>query len=158
MTKNYDLYDILSINSNASIDEIKVAYRRLARKYHPDLNPSKEAEERIKLINIAHGILSDPIKKQQYDFMRKYGVHSNVYSANYGDTIEFTNLSEFFNFLSNVESEELEKLLDSLFNQLFTNFIKELWEIGERFRKTIRKTTRNIFDVFTLGIFRRRSG
>lgn len=160
MTKDFDLYDILGVNSNASIDEIKNMYRRLARKYHPDLNPSKDAEERIKLINIAYGVLSDPVKRQQYDFMRRYGVNSNnVYSTNYGETVEFKSLSEFFEFLSKIDDEELNQLLDSLFSQLFLNFIRSLWEMGDRFRKRIRQTIqnsvknfentlRNLFDIF----------
>ncbi|NVM01703.1 MAG: DnaJ domain-containing protein [Candidatus Helarchaeota archaeon] len=159
MTKDFDLYDILGVNSNASADEIRSSYRRLARKFHPDINPNKDAEERIKLINIAYGVLSDPVKRQQYDFMRRYGVSNNVYSANYGETVEFKSLSEFFEFLSKIDDEEFEKILDSLFSQLFLNFIKGLWEMGDRFRKRIRqtiqntvknfeKTVRNFFDLF----------
>ena len=161
MTKDYDLYNILGVNTNASVDEIKNSYRRLARKYHPDINPSKDAEERIKLINIAYDVLSDPVKRQQYDFMRRYGIDSgaNVYSTNYGETIEFKSLSEFFEFLSKLEDEELNQLLDSLFGQLFLNFIKGLWEMGDRFRKRFRetiqntvrnfeKTVRTFFDLF----------
>ncbi|MFX0133050.1 MAG: J domain-containing protein [Candidatus Hodarchaeota archaeon] len=155
MTKDFDLYDILVVNSNATFNEIKKSYLRLARKYHPDFNPGQDAEERLKLINIAYGVLSDPVKRQQYDFMRRYGVNSNVYSTNYGETVEFKSLSEFFEFLSKLEDSEFEILLDSLFSQLFFNFIKGLRDVGERFVKTIRKAVRNILDP--LGIFRRRS-
>lgn len=61
------LYDTLEISKNASADEIKKAYRRLARKYHPDINKEKGAEEKFKEINAAYEILSDPQKKAQYD-------------------------------------------------------------------------------------------
>jgi len=61
------LYETLGVSENASADEIKKAYRKLARKYHPDVNKTSEAEEKFKEINAAYEILSDPKKKQQYD-------------------------------------------------------------------------------------------
>lgn len=61
------LYETLEISENASADEIKKAYRKLARKYHPDVNKDKDAEEKFKEINAAYEVLSDPQKKQQYD-------------------------------------------------------------------------------------------
>ncbi len=61
------LYETLEINENASADEIKKTYRKLARKYHPDVNKEKDAEEKFKEINAAYEVLSDPEKKQQYD-------------------------------------------------------------------------------------------
>ncbi|GGD37861.1 DnaJ family protein [Malaciobacter pacificus] len=61
------LYETLEVNENASMDEIKKAYRKLARKYHPDVNKDKDAEEKFKEINAAYEVLSDKEKKQQYD-------------------------------------------------------------------------------------------
>jgi curved DNA-binding protein len=61
------LYDTLDVSENASADEIKKSYRKLARKYHPDINKSPEAEEKFKEINAAYEILSDSDKKRQYD-------------------------------------------------------------------------------------------
>ncbi len=67
-----DLYEILGVSPDASEEEIKRAYRRLARKYHPDLHPGdKEAEERFKEINEAYEILSDPQKRAEYDRLRQ---------------------------------------------------------------------------------------
>lgn len=61
------LYSTLEVSENASMDEIKKAYRRLARKYHPDINKEAGAEEKFKEINAAYEILSDESKKAQYD-------------------------------------------------------------------------------------------
>jgi len=63
-----DLYKILDVGREASQDEIKKAYRKLSKKYHPDVKPDdKEAEERFKDISVANATLSDPKKRAQYD-------------------------------------------------------------------------------------------
>lgn len=61
------LYETLEVSENATSDEIKKAYRKLARKYHPDVNKEKDAEDKFKEINAAYEVLSDKEKKQQYD-------------------------------------------------------------------------------------------
>jgi molecular chaperone DnaJ len=65
MDKNY--YDILGVKKNASDSEIKSAFRKLSKKYHPDVNKEAGAEEKFKEINEAYSVLSDPEKKQMYD-------------------------------------------------------------------------------------------
>ena len=68
-----DYYEILGIKRDAKPEEIKKAYRRLARKYHPDVNPGdKAAEERFKLMSEAHDVLSDPKKRTVYDRFGQY--------------------------------------------------------------------------------------
>ena len=67
-TRAKNLYDALGVSKSASQDEIKKAYRKLARQYHPDTNPGdNEAEERFKEVQGAYDVLSDPDKRKQYD-------------------------------------------------------------------------------------------
>ncbi|RLC41909.1 MAG: molecular chaperone DnaJ [Candidatus Coatesbacteria bacterium] len=74
-----DYYEILGISESASQDEVKKAYRKLAKMYHPDKNPGdKQAEERFKEIGEAYNVLSDPEKRKQYDMMRKYGAYAGT--------------------------------------------------------------------------------
>ena len=71
MAANY--YDVLGVARDAGDKDIRQAYRRLARQYHPDVNPGDaQAEEKFKEINAAHEVLSDADKRRKYD---KYGDH-----------------------------------------------------------------------------------
>ena len=64
MAEKRDYYEVLGIQKGASEEEIKKAYKKLARKYHPDMHPGdKEAEEKFKEVNEANEVLSDPEKK-----------------------------------------------------------------------------------------------
>lgn len=75
MTEKRDYYEVLGVSKNASDDEIKKAYRKLAIKYHPDRNPGdKEAEAKFKEINEAHEVLSDKQKRARYDQFGHAGV------------------------------------------------------------------------------------
>ncbi len=68
MAEKRDYYEVLGVGKNATEQELKKAYRTLAKKYHPDMNPdNKEAEQKFKEINEAYGVLSDPDKKSKYD-------------------------------------------------------------------------------------------
>jgi molecular chaperone DnaJ len=71
---NRDYYEILGISRGASNDEIKAAFRKLARQYHPDVNKEPDAEEKFKEINEAYGVLSDAQKRAQYDRFGRAGL------------------------------------------------------------------------------------
>lgn len=87
-----DYYEILNVSKDASLDEIKAAYRKLAKKYHPDLNPNdKEAEQKFKEINEAYEVLSDPEKRRRYDMFGEAGVNGQG-----GYSQDFTGFGDIF--------------------------------------------------------------
>lgn len=77
MTDKRDYYEVLGVTRSASADDIKNAFRNLARKLHPDVNKAGDAEEKFKEINEAYGILSDPDKRAAYDRYGFQGVNTN---------------------------------------------------------------------------------
>ncbi|MDR0499606.1 MAG: J domain-containing protein [Holophagales bacterium] len=90
-----DYYKTLGIPKNASEDDIKKAYRKMARKYHPDLNPgNKEAESKFKEITEAHEVLSDQVKRRNYD---TFG-DPNGPGAQSQCGFDFSGFGDFFNF------------------------------------------------------------
>ncbi|CUS83463.1 molecular chaperone DnaJ [Candidatus Kryptobacter tengchongensis] len=123
-----DYYKILGVSENATIDEIKQAYKKLAMKYHPDRNPGdKQAEEKFKEINEAYSVLSDPEKRKQYDQLRKFGAKFEGGGFPGGFNFEdiFSNFrtgfGEGFNFTVG------DSFIEDLLNQFFDR--------GEFFRK-----------------------
>jgi len=93
-----DYYEILNINRNASAEEIKTAFRGLARKNHPDVNKSPEAEKMFKEINEAYGVLSDPEKRAAYDRFGHAGLNGMGGMPDF-TTVDFSDIFEdFFGF------------------------------------------------------------
>lgn len=93
------LYETLGVSKEASSDEIKKAYRRLARKYHPDINKDPEAEDKFKEINAAYEILSDIQKRKQYDM--------------HGDSM--FGGQNFHDFASSQGGADLDEILKNIF-------------------------------------------
>lgn len=82
-----DHYEVLGVARDASADDIKKAYRRLARELHPDVNPSGEAAERFKQVTHAYDVLSDPQQRQQYDLGGSGGMGGGNFGG-FGDIFE----------------------------------------------------------------------
>ena len=106
MAEKRDYYEVLGLSKGASEDELKQAFRKLSRKYHPDFNPGdKEAEEKFKEINEAYEVLSDPDKKSRYDQFGHAGVDPSYggggfgggFSGGFGDMGDISDIfSSFF--------------------------------------------------------------
>ena len=113
MSEKRDYYEILGVQKNASADEIKGAYRKLALKHHPDRNPSnhKEAEEKFKEISEAYAVLSDPQKRAQYDQFGHSGIDSRYTSE---DIFRGADFSSVFEDLG-MGGIDLEELLGGMF-------------------------------------------
>ncbi len=103
MAEKRDYYEVLGIQKGASEEEIKKAYKKLARKYHPDMNPGdKEAEEKFKEVNEANEVLSDPEKKARYDQFGfagvdpSYGAGGPGGAGGFGGGFDFGALGDIF--------------------------------------------------------------
>lgn len=142
MEKNY--YDILEINKNASQEIIEKAYKILVKKYHPDLQESNlknKYEEKIKEINEAYEILSDPEKRKNYDLTLKNNEisnedYNNLYNENVHLKNEINNLKNknYQNNYSNQE-ENLEREYKQAYEQAYYNaYIRNLKNLGYKIR------------------------
>ena len=90
--KKRDYYEVLGVDRNASKEEIKRTYRKLAMKYHPDMNKAPDAEERFKDISEAYGVLSDDQKRAQYDRFGHIGIDERYTREDIFRTIDFDDI------------------------------------------------------------------
>jgi curved DNA-binding protein len=138
-----DYYKILGVDKNASQKDIQKAYRRLARKYHPDVNPDdKEAEDKFKEINEANEVLSDPEKRKQYDelssYYQQYGHTPNAYGPTGGAGENGRNAGRRTQYRSTMSEEDMNDLFGgaSPFSDFFESFF------GSRGSGATRESTR----------------
>ena len=103
MAEKKDYYEVLGVDKKASDDAIKKAYRTLAKKYHPDMNPGdKEAEAKFKEVNEAYNILSDTESREKYDrfghdaFDPSSGMGGGAGFGGFGDFSDFGSFGDMF--------------------------------------------------------------
>lgn len=110
MDPNRDYYGILGLNKNATLNEVKKAFRKLAIQYHPDKNPDKGAQVKFQEINEAHEVLSDTESRQQYDVAREFASQRDPHVTFYGSESERRNAT-FESFLrgSDVHARRMMK-------------------------------------------------
>lgn len=151
-----DYYKILGISKNATTDEIKKAYRKLARQYHPDTNPDNaEAHKKFQQINEANEVLSDPDKRKKYDKYGKDWQHGEAYErarqqqpfgGGYSGEFDDSGFSDFFSSLfggggggrtSRMRGQDLNSTLTLDLTDVFTTQKQTLTINGKKVRLTI---------------------
>ena len=111
-----DYYKVLGLEKNADGDQVKKAYRKLARKYHPDINPNdKEANKKFQQINEANEVLSDPEKRKKYDKYGKDWEHGAAQQQAYSSRQQSGGFGGGQNFTGDFDNDSFSDFFSSLF-------------------------------------------
>lgn len=140
-------YEILSVNKNSTIEQIKANYKKLALKFHPDRNSSPDAENKFKEISAAYQILSDPIKKKTYD------LSGNIDFQFIDPLIIFQNLfpslpSEIFNISSSIINKLSDPEFDFYSLKNDNNIKNNLFSLTEQLISNVPPPITNLFNKF----------
>lgn len=167
MMEYIDYYKVLGLSKSATESEIKSAYRKLARKYHPDLNPNnKEAEKKFKEINEANEVLSDPVKRKKYDKHGKDWQHADEIEKMqqnrsqsrrntgqpFGSTDYSEDFSEFFGSMFGGESGSRSRQSRFRGQDIKASLTLKLTDVYKTQKQTITVNGKNIRLTFPAGI------
>ena len=120
MAEKRDYYDVLGVSRTASDEEIRKAFRRLARKYHPDSNPGdKQAEAKFKELNEAYSVLSDPKKKQIYDQVGMAGFDESAAGQGFGG-FSGNGGNGYQEFHFNANDPRMKEMFGDIFGDFFS--------------------------------------
>lgn len=136
MAGKRDYYEVLGVSKTASDEAIKKAFRRLARKYHPDSNPGdKKAETRFKEVNEAYGVLSDPKKRQIYDQVGMAAFQEGADAGGFGQAGGFGGFGGFSGgngSYQEVHIDPNDPRMKDLFGGIFGDFFGDFGRTGQR--------------------------
>src|SRR5580765_7680072 len=117
-----DYYKILGVEKNATQDDIRKAYRKLARKYHPDLNPNdKEANKKFQQINEANEVLSDPANRKKYDQYGENWQHAEQFEKAQQERSQRSSRQQSEFATGDFEGEDFSDFFQSMFGNTRTN-------------------------------------
>ena len=139
MAEKRDYYDVLGVSRTASDEEIRKAFRRLARKYHPDSNPGdKQAEAKFKELNEAYSVLSDPKKKQIYDQVGMAGFDESAAGQGFGG-FSGNGGNGYQEFHFNANDPRMKEMFGDIFGDFFSGGSRKRVPLrlkrGGRFRR-----------------------
>ncbi|WP_143960956.1 DnaJ C-terminal domain-containing protein [Litoribacter populi] len=130
-----DYYKILELDKKASESDIKKAYRRLARKYHPDLNPrDKSAEDKFKQVNEANEVLSDPEKRKKYDRYGKDWRHADAFEKEQSQRKTYASGGEQRAYSGHYTEEDFSEFFNSMFGGQGSRFSKAGGSAGVKYK------------------------
>jgi curved DNA-binding protein len=145
-----DYYKVLEVQKNASTEDIKKAYRKLARKYHPDVNPNnQDAHKKFQQINEANEVLSDPEKRKKYDqYGEKYGK-----DWQHGEEFEKARAQQRYSnagdqtFQGNFGGEDFSDFFESLFGRSETRSRSQSKFRGQDYEAELQLTLREAYET-----------